>query len=127
MADIAALKSRLLARQAELSKLINDYIADHEGRQTVDSFIEVADIGEKSVNDFLKDMDVALITQEVKEVKAINSALRRIEHGDYGVCVDCGVEIYAERLNANPVAERCIDCQTKYETEHATKDFNPSL
>lgn len=127
MTDIATLKSKLLARQAELSDLINDYVADHEGRQTVDSFVEVADIGEQSVNDFLKDMDVAMITQEVKEVKAVNSALRRIEQGGYGICFDCGKHIKADRLNANPTAERCIDCQTKYETEHATKDFNPSL
>ena len=49
MPDIAALKSKLLARQSELSELLNNYVTDHEGRQTIDSFIEVADVGEKSV------------------------------------------------------------------------------
>ncbi|WP_455210962.1 TraR/DksA family transcriptional regulator [Kaarinaea lacus] len=127
MADIASLKSKLLARQNELSDLLNNYISDHEGRQTLDSFIEVADVGEKSVDDFLKDLDIAVITQEVKELKGINAALRRINDGEYGVCIDCAKEISAARLEINPAAERCIDCQTRFEKEHATKDFNPSL
>jgi len=127
VADIALLKSKLLARQGELSEVLNNYIADHEGRQTIDSFIEVADVGEKSVDDFLKDLDIAVITQEVKELRAINAALRRMSEGEYGACIDCGNEIAAARLDVNPAAERCIDCQTRFEKEHATKDFNPSL
>lgn len=127
MADIASLKSKLLTRQAELSDVLNNYIADHEGRQTIDSFLEVADIGEKSVDDFLKELDIAVITQEVKELKAINAALRRMDEGEYGTCMDCGNEIAAARLEINPAAERCIDCQAKYEKEHGTEELNPSL
>ena len=84
MADIKALKSKLLARQTELSDILNRYIADHEGKQTVESFIEVADIGEKSVDDFLKELELSVINQEVKEIKAINAALRRMDAGEYG-------------------------------------------
>jgi DnaK suppressor protein len=127
VADIASLKSKLLARQSELSELLNNYVADHEGRQTIDSFIEVADVGEKSVDDYLKEMDISFITQEVKELQAINAALRRVDGGDYGKCTSCGNEITAARLEINPAAERCIDCQARYEKEHATKDYNPSL
>ncbi len=127
MADIASLKSKLLDRQSELSELLNNYVADHEGRQTIDSFIEVADIGEKSVDDFLKELDISFITQEVKELQAINAALRRMDEGVYGACIDCGNEVAAARLEIYPAAERCIDCQARYEKEHATKDYNPSL
>ena len=127
MADTSALKSKLLSRQSELSELLNNYVTDHEGRQTIDSFIEVADIGEKSVDDFLKELDISVITQEVKELQAINAALRRMDAGDYGKCTGCGEKIAAARLEINPAAERCIECQARYEKEHATKDFNPSL
>lgn len=127
MPDIESFKSKLLSRQAELSELLNNYIADHEGRQTIESFIEVADVGEKSVDDFLKEMDISFITQEVKELQAINAALRRIDQGDYGKCSGCGSEIGAERLAINPAAERCIDCQARFEKEHGTKEYNPTL
>jgi RNA polymerase-binding protein DksA len=127
VADIKSLKSKLLARQGELSEILNNYIADHEGKQTVESFIEVADIGEKSVDDFLKELELSVINQEVKEVKAINAALRRMDAGEYGICLDCGNDISPGRLEINPAAERCIACQTKFETEHATKEYNPSL
>ena len=127
MADISTLKVKLLARQTELSELVNQYVADHEGPLTKDSFIEVSDVGEQSVNDFQRDMDIALITQEVNELKFINAALRRIDSGDYGICVDCGNEIAPARLEVNPAVERCIECQTKYEREHGTKEYNPTL
>lgn len=127
MADISTLKAKLLARQSQLSELVNQYVADHEGRLTTDSFIEVADVGEQSVSDFQRDMDIAVVTQEVKELRAINAALRRIDSGDYGICVDCGNEIAPDRLEINPAVERCIDCQNKYEREHGTKENNPTL
>ena len=125
--DTSTFKSTLLARQSELSELVNQYVADHEGRLTKDSFVEVSDLGEKSVSDFQSDMDIALVIQEVNELRSINAALRRIENGDYGYCVDCGNEIARNRLEINPAAERCIDCQAKYEREHGTKSFNPTL
>jgi RNA polymerase-binding protein DksA len=127
VADTKALKSKLLARQAELSEILNNYIADHEGKQTVESFIEVADVGEKSVDDFLRELELSYINQEVKEIAAINAALRRMDSGDYGKCLDCGNDIASGRLEINPAAERCIDCQTRFEKEHGTKEYNPSL
>jgi RNA polymerase-binding protein DksA len=127
VADTKALKSKLLARQAELSEILNNYIADHEGKQTVESFIEVADVGEKSVDDFLRELELSYINQEVKEIAAINAALRRMDSGDYGKCLDCGNDITYRRLEINPAAERCIDCQTRFEKEHGTKEYNPSL
>ena len=125
--NVETLKSKLLNRQSELSDLINNYIADHEGRQTIESFIEVADVGEQSVTDFLNEMDISVVVQEVKELKAINAALRRMDEGNYGICGDCGEQIAAARLDVSPAAERCIDCQAKYEREHGTKEYNPTL
>lgn len=34
-----------------------------------------------------------------------------------GICLDCGEEISPDRLEANPAAIRCIDCQRKKERE----------
>ena len=46
-------------------------------------------------------------------LNAIEDALRRIEAGTYGRCVECGNEISAERLEAEPAAALCTDCAAK--------------
>ena len=44
------------------------------------------------------------------EARQIRLALTRIENGTYGTCAKCGKEIRRERLQARPIATRCIDC-----------------
>jgi len=41
----------------------------------------------------------------------IDAALDRIAAGSYGVCVHCGVDIPAERLEFRPFAAGCVACQ----------------
>ena len=50
--------------------------------------------------------------RERKLIKKIDESLERLDLGDYGYCEVCGVEIGAERLEARPTAELCIDCKT---------------
>ena len=66
----------------------------------------------------LEDQDVvdALGIEGRLELQKIDAALRAIERGDYGVCVECGARIAAERLRAYPYADRCIDCAEAAET-----------
>ena len=44
-------------------------------------------------------------------------ALQRLDEGTYGICIDCGEDIPAERLEAIPEAIRCIDDQKRYDAE----------
>ena len=44
------------------------------------------------------------------EIQQIRLALLRIENGSYGTCAKCGNDIRRERLEARPIATRCIDC-----------------
>ena len=44
------------------------------------------------------------------EIAQIRAALRRIEEGTYGVCVECGEPIPGKRLEVVPHAPRCIQC-----------------
>jgi RNA polymerase-binding transcription factor DksA len=37
--------------------------------------------------------------------------------GEYGICVDCGNDIGAARLAAQPAALRCVACQTVAEKQ----------
>jgi DnaK suppressor protein len=49
------------------------------------------------------------------EIAAIERTLKRIEDGSYGVCVQCGVDIPPARLKAQPLAARCVPCQSARE------------
>ncbi len=44
------------------------------------------------------------------EIQQIRLALLRIENGTYGTCAKCGDDIRKERLEARPIATRCIKC-----------------
>ena len=58
-----------------------------------------------------RELEFALDARESAELNQVQAALDRIEADNYGVCVDCGIDIPAARLHATPEAERCITCQ----------------
>jgi DnaK suppressor protein len=62
-----------------------------------------------------RDLEFALDAHDNAEIAAVNTALKRIEDGSYGECLDCGVKIAEARLHAAPEAARCIHCQEKLE------------
>jgi len=51
--------------------------------------------------------------------EAALEALRRVEAGTYGTCVDCRKQIEAKRLEACPEADRCTACQDKRDADDA--------
>jgi DnaK suppressor protein len=52
-------------------------------------------------------------SREGKFLNYLEDALRRIEKGEYGRCVDCGKLIEKERLEAVPHAQLCVQCKLK--------------
>jgi DnaK suppressor protein len=52
----------------------------------------------------------ALGESEIREIRQIQGALKRIAEGTYGVCAQYGGDIDPKRLNALPTATRCISC-----------------
>ncbi len=44
------------------------------------------------------------------ELQRIEAALKRMESGTFGDCVDCGKPIAAARLEVNPTVIRCVGC-----------------
>jgi len=44
------------------------------------------------------------------QAQLIEAALKRMDEGTYGKCIECGKDIAKPRLNALPEAERCLSC-----------------
>ena len=60
-------------------------------------------------------MQVQAMAQSVEarrraRLPLIDAALRRLDTGEYGYCIDCGERIPAKRLAIDPTIARCVDC-----------------
>ncbi len=58
---------------------------------------------------------VYILEKELKNIKLINSALKRIYDKTYGICEICGDAIPANRLKIIPYARYCIKCKEEEE------------
>ena len=56
---------------------------------------------------------LALKQTDTKLLRAIEEAIHRIDHGTYGICMECENEIAPARLEAVPWTRVCIDCKAK--------------
>ena len=52
----------------------------------------------------------ALGNEAREELSKISAALQRLDSGEYGLCVECGLAIEPGRLNVYPYADECIEC-----------------
>jgi len=62
-----------------------------------------------------REFTLRLQDRDRRLVGKIRGALKRMDEGEYGVCIACGEDISERRLMARPVATHCIDCKTEAE------------
>ncbi|MFN7427398.1 MAG: TraR/DksA family transcriptional regulator [bacterium] len=113
------LRAALEKRHAELARDIREDLKATGSERYADLAGEVNDSGDESVADQMVDINAAMIERELVELKAVEGARKRMEEGDYGDCIDCGVDIPFARLFAYPAATRCIACQSQREKTYA--------
>lgn len=64
----------------------------------------------------IQQMDLALSRRQQGELAGLKKALKRLDDGVFGECLECGEEIDPRRLEIDPVATLCISCATKRES-----------
>ncbi|MFI7466486.1 TraR/DksA family transcriptional regulator [Nonomuraea sp. NPDC049646] len=57
----------------------------------------------------------AMLTVATAQRRAVTEAIRRLDDGAYGRCVDCDQPVPEGRLEARPEAARCVQCQGRRE------------
>jgi len=62
-------------------------------------------------------------TLEMKLLREVEDALRRIERSTYGICHDCEEPISAKRLDAVPWAKYCVTCQEQVALRAARGEY----
>jgi len=77
----------------------------------------VTDTAEIASN-IMEDNTVMSIAQgEAREINQIDSTLKKIEEGKYGVCDCCGLDINKHRLMAIPFVSLCLKCKEAEERD----------
>ena len=112
-------KMQLKDRFSDVREEIRLELLRSDDQHFIDLAGQVHDLEEESVADLLVDLNLAIIDMHVEEIRDIDAALIRIAQASYGVCIDCGIDIAVERLQAYLTAKRCTPCQTAYERNHA--------
>ncbi len=100
-------RTALVSLRVEIEQLIS------ENRAASDAVtLDQSKVGRLSRMDAMQAQQMAQETLRRRqiELQKIDSALRRIESGDYGYCLKCGDEISAARLGFDPASTRCMPC-----------------
>lgn len=74
-------------------------------------------MADQASDDYERDFSLGRATDEQKILYSIDEALKRVEDGSYGNCLECRKPIAKKRLVALPNTELCIDCQKKDEAK----------
>ncbi len=104
---------QLLRQRRETLQALNDI--GHEASATVE--LDQSKVGRLSRMDALQAQAMSQETgrRHQLELGQIEAALRRIESGDYGYCMECGERIAEARLGFSPATPLCITCAEKAE------------
>lgn len=93
-------------KKSLLSQTEREVVIDTDGDET-----------DEIQGNMLIEMQNQLSTRNSARLAQIEAALKRIEEGHYGKCVDCDEQIPEKRLVANPYCQTCVSCAEERELE----------
>lgn len=109
------LRTMLLGKRSAVQQQINELLAQYREHYSTTHNDSVLDLEDMSLRDSTADQQLSLLESRNRTRMMLDTALRRLDEGDYGLCEDCGAEIGARRLRALPFAKRCLACQQQAE------------
>ena len=108
---LAFFKQKLLNWKNELKKSSSEALYN----SSLDDNSTSADIVDQASSYTEKNVELRAINRQIKLIPKIDAALKRIQDGTYGFCIETGEPIGLKRLMARPVATLCIGAQEKHE------------
>lgn len=90
-----------------------------ESKDTLEQLQEdnhnLPDLTDRASSESEKALELRTRDRQRKLISKIDSALRRIETGDYGYCEETGEPIGIRRLEARPIATLSLEAQERHE------------
>ena len=112
--ELKKFKTTLDARESELEGLIRNREA-----AAIETSADALDQIQHAVE---RELALGTLARESSGLRETRAALRRIDDGSFGICMDCEEEINLKRLAAVPWAARCISCQERADREGAAAE-----
>jgi len=106
-------RKKLADKKEQIIRKLTDKITESKD---MDSNV-AQDMVDKAETSYTKEFLLSLSDGERKQLLQIDEALKRLEHGEFGVCQSCQKEIGLKRIAVIPWTPFCIDCQEKQEEE----------
>lgn len=106
---VGKVKETLIQRKHEMESALT--AQSHE--RLTDGMVQ--DSADEALSLSMEKLQNSLQRIEIDELRLMESALERINRGEYGICVDCSEPISERRLEHFPYAARCIVCQETFE------------
>ncbi|WP_172296183.1 RNA polymerase-binding protein DksA [Pseudoruegeria sp. HB172150] len=103
-------RRKLLKQKAEL---LDESKSTIEGLQ--DGTRNIPDIADRASEETDRAIELRIRDRQRKLVAKIDSALRRIETGEYGYCLETGEPISLKRLDARPTTTLSLEAQERHE------------
>lgn len=100
-------------------ELVHDIVAlsetnSGEGHDVSGHVLHMADV---ATDMYDKEFALGLSSRDRELLQKIDNALKRIEEGTYGLCLETGKPISCARLEAIPYAEYCLEYQEEIESK----------
>lgn len=93
-------------------------------RETISGMQEnvapIPDLVDRASSEADRALELRTRDRQRKLIAKIDSAIRRIETGDYGYCEETGEPIGVKRLEARPTATLCLEAQERHERKERT-------
>lgn len=113
--ELKKLASGLCLRRGKLLAEIRDHLHRSDDPKMLALSNHLETVGDWVEADLLNDIDIAILHNELVELRHIDAALMRMKAGTYGICSACRKPISAKRMEAQIAAEYCLNCQENIE------------
>ncbi len=109
--ELEQFRADLLARRAEITA--RSKAMRNDALQGMDDINPEED----GTDAFLRLQTLDQVRDQHEQIAKIDTALRAINDGTYGICCNCGELIRPARLKELPFAKHCINCQSELEKQ----------
>jgi DnaK suppressor protein len=105
-------KNKLLEKRTELISVVQK--TEDDGRK-VNTEAEGMDLADKASSSYTKEFMFSKSDSDRQLLQEVVDALRRLDEGEFGDCMNCGEEVERKRLEAVPWSPFCLACQEEAE------------
>lgn len=103
---LKAIREALVQQRQRLHSVVQSTAA-----QMAERTGDLPDVSDRASEGYGDELAAGLLAIEAAQLDEIEAAIRRIDAGSYGICLDCHKAIPRKRLEILPFAQRCLNCK----------------